>query len=211
MTNVSKYTIRILLLVGGVMIMALGGSFLLLSNFGGDAILVFQQGVSKLLGFSIDNIGYGILIINIAFAILMTILDKKMLNVGTVIVALLMGPLIQVVLTFNIFSEATNLTGQIIMNILGCLILSLGVSLYLHAKLGYAPFEGLLIIIQNRFKIRYSIVKMGSDVLLFLIGWSLGGLIGIGSLLTIIIVGPAVDFYLKLLSKLLPKSKLGYE
>ena len=210
MANVSKYAIRILLLVGGVMIMALGGSFLLLSNFGGDAILVFQQGVSKLMGFSMDNIGYGILIINVAFSIVMVILDRKMLNIGTVIVSLLMGTLIQLVVTFNLLSAATSLFSQILMSVAGCIILSIGVTLYLHANLGYAPFEGILIIIQKRFKIRFGLVKIVSDLTLFLIGWALGGVIGIGSVLTIIIVGPAIDFFMKLVNKIIPKNKLGY-
>ena len=206
-----NYIKRLLLLVIGASLMALGGSLLILSNIGGDAIIVFQQGFSFLIGFSADDIGYGILIINVILTVVMVIMNRKMLNVGTIVVVLLMGPFVQLVLTFNLINEATELINQIIMSLIACLVVSIGVSLYIHANLGYAPFEGILITIQKKFNVRFAYVKLCADVILFILGWLMGGVIGLGSVLTIIIFGPTIDFFMKLINKIIPKKSLGYE
>lgn len=203
-----SYFKRLIILITGALLMSFGGSLLLLSNIGSDAILVFEQGFSLSIGFSPENIGYGVLIINAVLLIVMMFLDRKMLNIGTVIITILMGPVISLFLELDLIPYQIILYKQIITSLAGCIIISVGISLYLFANLGYAPFEGILICIQRKLKVRFSYIKIGADLVLFLLGWVLGGTIGIGSVFTIIIFGPLIDFLLMTYKKMSNTNRL---
>ena len=49
--------------------------------------------------------------------------------------------------------------------------------------------------------IPFKVIRTGLDVLFIVVGWLLGGTIGIGSIFTMLITGIGIDVFLKIISK----------
>lgn len=197
-----EYIRKVGILFIGVMIMTFGGTILVVTELGGDSIVVFEQGFAVLLGLGIkDGLGTAILILNILLTIVVFFIDKKMINIGTIVVTFTAGPLVAFYLASNIIPEPTLFANRLILTLIGCIICSFGAAVYIFANVGYAPFEGIMMIVSKRFNIRFAIVKVVNDIILFGLGYLMGGIVGVGSIMTIIIFGPAIDFYLRLFNK----------
>ncbi|HHU55593.1 MAG TPA: hypothetical protein GXZ48_02730 [Acholeplasmataceae bacterium] len=190
--------IRIILLLLGFIFLGFGAALLSEIGIGGDAVLVFEQGFARSLNISL---GESVIILSLILLILMFFLDRKMINIGTVAGILLIGPIINFFIGLDIINKPSNLIIAIILNICACIITTFGIALYLYAKVGYTPFEGILLIIKDRTKISFRYIKIVNDALLFIIGWLLGGDFGVGSIITIFLFGPLIDFFVQLFKK----------
>lgn len=191
--------IRLLLLLIGIIILGFGAAFLTSVGIGGDAVLVFEQGFAKAINV---NLGNGVLILNIIILIILFFLDRQMINIGTVITVLLIGPIINFFLKVNLFPNSSYLIIKILLCLIAILITAFGIALYLYANIGYAPFEGIIMAVKKKTKLEFRYIKIANDVILFIVGWVLGGTFGIGSIMTIFLFGPLIDFYTKLIKKI---------
>lgn len=191
---------RVILLIISLILIAFFASFLVSANIGGDAVLVFEQGIAKVLSISIGN---AIFILNSSLTLVLFFVDKKKINIGTVLVMVLLGFLLQFFIdTGWIYNPQGVLWKAILTDFFAIIGLGFSLSLYIHSNIGYSPFEGLLIALHERTSWRFAYIKIANDVILFLIGWSLGGIVGIGSLMTIIMLGPLIDIFGKMLNKI---------
>ncbi|HQM06791.1 MAG TPA: hypothetical protein PLR97_03180, partial [Bacilli bacterium] len=48
---------------------------------------------------------------------------------------------------------------------------------------------------------RFAYIKIVNDAIFFTVGWLLGGVFGIASVITVLIYGPLIDFFIKILTK----------
>lgn len=196
--KLKEYSIRIGLLLLAVLIISFCGSVLVVAGIGGDAVLVFEQGISSVLQL---EIGTGILIINVVLSILLWIINKKMIHIGTFVVALLLGPMINLIIGWGWLPIPVSLLERIVMVFVAILFLSFALAIYIYANIGYSPFEGILLTIKQKVKMRFAFIKIINDASLFIIGWLLGGTIGIGSVMTVILLGPLIDLFTHLVKK----------
>jgi uncharacterized membrane protein YczE len=193
----SNYIYRLLVLVLGVILIALGATIIVTSDIGGDSVVVLQQGFTDFFG--IEDLGLGILILNTLLIFVLYLMNKKMVNIGTFITSLLIGPLVSLYSLLPFLNQPDTLILQILMTIAGSVITSIGIAVYIIANIGYSPYEGIMITIKDKTKIRFSIVKIIGDVVMFGIGILLGGKFGIGSIIAIILFGPLIELFLKVL------------
>ena len=195
-----NYIKRIIVLLIGVVLMSLCGTLLVIANIGSDAIMVFQQGLTVFL-----NVNFSIAIVsmNLLLLAIVLIVNRKKINVGTILVAVLIGPLVDLFLSFNIASTPATLLGQVGLVLVAILVGSFGVALYIHADMGLAAVEALVVTATERFKISYALAKVISDVILFVVGALIGGVFGLGSIIATFIFGPFTDFHLRNLRKVL--------
>lgn len=189
---------RVVLILIGMIFLAIGASMLVSTGIGGDAVVVFQQGFARITGL---KFGDAVLVLNIILLVILYLLDKKKISIGTVIVVLLPGPIINFLFKLNIYPEVTNNLQAIILTLIASFFATFGIALYIYANLGLAPFEGLVIIAHERTKIQFRYLKIINDILLFFFGWLLGGNFGIGSIITIFLFGPLIDFFLTILKR----------
>ncbi len=191
---------RVVLLIIALFMIAFFASFLVKANIGGDAVLVFEQGFAKLLGV---DLGMAIFILNTSLTLLLFIVSPKKIHIGTILIMILLGFFLQVILdTGWIYDPQGNLWQAIIIDFFAIIGLAFSLALYIHANIGYSPFEGLLLYLHEKFSWRFAYIKIGNDIILFLVGWLLGGIVGIGSLMTIIMLGPLIDLFTSLVAKI---------
>jgi uncharacterized membrane protein YczE len=90
----------------------------------------------------------------------------------------------------------------IIQTMLGVFIVGLGSGLYLVANLGPGPRDGVMTGLQRVTGLPVALVRMSIELTVVGIGWSLGGVAGLGTLLFAVFIGPAVSIGLYLVGRL---------
>ncbi len=83
---------------------------------------------------------------------------------------------------------------------LGLFTVAVASGLYIGARLGPGPRDGLMTGLHRRTGLRIWIVRTGIEVVVLAIGWILGGNVGIGTLLFALLIGPMVGFTIPLLT-----------
>ena len=83
----------------------------------------------------------------------------------------------------------------------GIFLVGLGSGLYLIAHLGPGPRDGLMTGLQRLTRLPIALVRAGLEISVVLVGWTLGGTVGPGTLLFALGIGPAVSLGLYLVAR----------
>jgi uncharacterized membrane protein YczE len=100
--------------------------------------------------------------------------------------------------------ESFSIQIRIISFALGILILYFGAAIYIIANMGLAPYDALAIIIADKLKKPHWFrwIRIGTDGLCVLGGVLTQSNVGIGTLITFLVGGPLIAFYIKQLGRL---------
>lgn len=78
--------------------------------------------------------------------------------------------------------------------ITGILLASFGSALYLGSQLGAGPRDGLMLGLSRKTGWSVGRTRTTLEVLVLIVGWSLGGAVGIGTVISALTIGPAIQF-----------------
>lgn len=78
--------------------------------------------------------------------------------------------------------------------ITGILLASFGSALYLGSQLGAGPRDGLMLGLSRKTGWSVGRTRTGLEVLVLIVGWILGGAVGIGTVISALTIGPAIQF-----------------
>ena len=147
---------------------------------------VLAQGLSIRTGIQFGHMS----IIVSGFVLLLWIPLRQPLGIGTVLNAILIGPFAD--LGLSIIPEQTELWAQIPMFTAGLVMLAIATGLYIGARFGPGPRDGLMTGIHYKFGVRIWVVRTAIEVIVLIIGFILGGNVGFGTLAFALLVGPMV-------------------
>ena len=85
---------------------------------------------------------------------------------------------------------------------LGVATIGMGSALYISCALGPGPRDGLMTALHHRTGIRVGRVRLSIEAVVFLIGWALGGRIGIGTALFALLIGQSIAISFGVVSRL---------
>jgi uncharacterized membrane protein YczE len=171
----------------GLILFGLGETILIASSQGVSPWTVFAQGISKNTNFSI---GLSTFLMSTTVLLLWIPLKQKP-GIGTILNAII----ISVVLDYSYphLPKPDQFFFQIIQSIVGVLIVGVGSGFYLIANLGPGPRDGLMTGLQKLTKFPIYLVRTSIEITVVFIGWKLGGVVGIGTIIFAIFVGPFVS------------------
>ncbi|CAN5298410.1 membrane protein [soil metagenome] len=132
-----------------------------------------------------------------ALVLLLWIPIRQRPGIGTVVNVLLIGPSIEVGLW--LLPDATELLPRILLLAGGLVLLALATGLYIGARFGPGPRDGLMTGIHRRTGWPIWVVRTSIEVTVLAIGWLLGGNVGFGTLAFALLIGPLVNIALPLL------------
>lgn len=154
---------------------------------------VLNQGVAKVTG-----IPFGAVVVIIgAVVLLLWIPIRQKPGIGTVLNILVIGPAAE--LGIWLVPQQTVWWMQALVFVGGLALLAVATGLYVGARLGPGPRDGLMTGIHARFGWPIWVVRTGIEVTVLTIGWLLGGQVGIGTLAFALLIGPMVNVTLPLL------------
>ncbi len=124
-------------------------------------------------------------------------------KIGTWLNMLLIGSFIDV---FNWLLPSTDNYGlQITYFVLGLFVLSFGCGMYIAPNMGAGPRDTLMMILVERFGGTIKTARMGIEFLVTILGWLLGGPVGVGTVVIALTSGYIVQFSLPYCRKVLMK------
>jgi uncharacterized membrane protein YczE len=192
--------VRYLGVIFGLVFVSIGASFFITANIGSEAITVFMQGIMLQTN---SNYALAIIIANLVPVIVLFIIKRNdLLSFGSFAV-ILIGPLIDLWLASGLFIQPAILLMQLLFLLIGILASGLGLAVYIHANVGMSPFEALVVAISQKFKnVRFFLIKIVFDSLFLVIGFVLGGVVGIGTVISVLAFGPVINAYLVILKRI---------
>ena len=99
-------------------------------------------------------------------------------------------------LTLLLVDEATTTALQWLYLVSSIVIIGLGSGIYIGVRLGPGPRDGLMTGLAER-GVSIRLARFGIEGAVLLIGWLLGGTIGIGTVAFAVFIGPLVQFFLE--------------
>jgi hypothetical protein len=100
----------------------------------------------------------------------------------------------------------TNVAAQTVEALVGILLVGVASALYITCNLGSGPRDGLMTGLNERTGVRVGRVRTGIEIVAVTIGWSLGGLVDVGTLLFALLIGQSVAIAFGLVERISPQT-----
>ena len=180
----------------GLMLFGLGEGLLIVSFTGASPWSVLAQGISLNVNLSIGMITF---LISVSVLILWIPLNQKP-GIATILNALIIALMIDLCIRF--VPTPSNYYNQLILALVSVITVGIGGGIYLVSNLGAGPRDGLMIGLQKKTNLPIAAVRATLEITVVSVGWYLGGVVGIGTLLFAFGIGPCVALGLYLVDKL---------
>jgi uncharacterized membrane protein YczE len=184
---------RIAQLVGGLFLYGFAIAMMVRAGVGVSPWDVLSQGVSLKTGIPF---GWVTNIIGLVVLVLWIPIRQKP-GVGTILNVLLIGPSAEVGLSVLPSEHSPWL--QVLLFAGGLALLAVATGLYIGARFGPGPRDGLMTGTNRRWGWRIWIVRTSIESVVLGIGWLLGGNVGLGTVAFAVLIGPMVNVTIPLL------------
>lgn len=193
-----KRTVAMLI---AVIIMGAGVGFFMLAAMGSDPFSTLNLGISSKLHLSF---GTWQAIFNILLLVLVVVVDRSKLGLGTIGNMFLVGfaaDIVSGLLSQVITASELGVPARVGMTLLGVSMQLVGCSLYVTSGLGMAPYDCVSYIVPERTKIPFRWWRIFTDVVCVAIGFACGAAIGIGTIIMAFCTGPILPLLNRYLSE----------
>ena len=197
--NLSPRPITVFLLCTGLTLFGLGESLIIAASVGMSPWVVLSEGLSINTGLSIGMITF----LTSAVILSLWIPLKQSIGMGTVLNAIIIASVLDWSLPYLPYPETY--LAKVLQTIFGTLVVGFGSALYLIANLGPGPRDGLMTGIQELTSQPIALIRVILEVTVIGLGWSLGGTIGIGTIIFAFGVGPSLSVGLYFISTISKK------
>lgn len=198
--GLKEITLRLILLFAGLVIAHLGVTLFLLTELGADPFNVFVQGIFRTLSRGVRLLTHGYTHVSICIIIILVLLviDRSYIKIGTVVCMVFGGPIID--FFTRLFDGVIHSGNPFAMRILtlaaGCVILAFGMTIVIKSDAGTGPNDLVAIVISDKLSKPFGRVRIIVDFCFVAIGFFLGGAVGVGTIISAFLVGPIAGVFL---------------
>ncbi|MBI4856807.1 MAG: hypothetical protein HY818_08705 [Acetobacterium woodii] len=189
------YIIRFLKLNFGLFLYGLGIIVTMRANVGYAPWEVLHSGISQTLGVSIGlvNTAVGAIIV-----IIVCLFGEK-IGIGTIFNMFMIGLFMDLILYLDFIPIYQNFWIGTLVLILGLFIISLGTYFYISSAFGAGPRDSLMVAITRKTNLPVGLCRGILEVSVVIIGWFLGGMVGLGTVISAFAIGFCVQITFRLL------------
>lgn len=184
--NFRPRLITVIYLNLGLVLFGLGESLLIASGAGVSPWTVLAQGIAFKTSWSI---GFTTMVVSFLILLLWVPLSQKP-GIGTILNALIIAFMIDFSLAWLPYPDAK--IWQLAQAAGGVLMVGIASGIYLTANLGAGPRDGLMTGLQAVTGFPIASIRIALEITVVSLGWYLGGVVGVGTLLFAFGVGPCV-------------------
>ncbi len=188
-------------LMGGITILGFSSAFLVRGDLGSASWDVLTQGITHYVPLTFGTIG----IITSFVVLLLWIPLKQKLGIGTVVNVLWMG--IAVDYAFTVIPVTENIWIRILYVATGILLGGLATGIYIGARFGTGPRDGLMTGLNRVTGLPIWLVRTALEVTVVAIGWLLGGVVGVSTVAFALLIGPVCQYFMGVFHIALPSDK----
>tara|TARA_B100000214_G_scaffold27011_1_gene17689 strand:+ start:2043 stop:2714 length:672 start_codon:yes stop_codon:yes gene_type:complete len=182
----------LLILCAGLWIFGTGDAIIVAAGVGNTPWTVLAEGIALMVG---RTIGQATFFVSVVVLLLWIPLKEKP-GIGTILNAILIAIAIEYMLP--ILPTPEGALESLIQVIGGIVLVGIGSGIYLTANLGPGPRDGWMTGIQRASGYPIGNVRAAIEISVVILGWSLGGTIGIGTVIFAVMIGPAVAICLNI-------------
>ena len=183
-------------LIFGLIIFGFGEGLLILSTTGNSPWSVLAEGISKNSKLSI---GAATFLVSVSVLFLWIFLRQKP-GLGTIFNIIIISGMIDVTLYF--FDPPSSNIFKYLLAIFSVILVGIGSGIYLVANLGPGPRDGLMTGLTKVTNLPIALVRACLEISVVIVGWYLGGTVGVGTLIFAFGIGPCVAFGLFIVNKI---------
>ena len=183
-------------LIFGLIIFGFGEGLLILSTTGNSPWSVLAEGISKNSKLSI---GAATFLVSVSVLFLWIFLRQKP-GLGTIFNIIIISGMIDVTLYF--FDPPSSDMLKYLLSIFSVMLVGIGSGIYLVANLGPGPRDGLMTGLTKITNLPIALVRACLEISVVIVGWYLGGTVGVGTLIFAFGIGPCVAFGLFIVNKI---------
>lgn len=199
--------VRVVLLLIGLWIAHLGVTLFLQTNLGSDPFNVFVQGLFRAIpwpewaGMTHGRVH---LLVSLLIMVVLLVVDRSYVGIGTVLCMALGGPIIDVYTLWlsPFLNETLPLAVRVPMLAVGCVILAFGMTIVIRSQVGTGPNDLVAVVLSDKSGKPFGPVRIGVDLTFALVGFALGGVVGIGTIICAFLVGPAAQLFFPVSEKI---------
>jgi uncharacterized membrane protein YczE len=177
---------RLSVLTFGLIIFGIGDALIITSGLGSAPWTVLAQGLSIQTELSIGTSTFIISVIVLLFWLPLSERPGLGTFANIVVIALALD------FTLSLITRPLSWLSQIAMVLVGICLVAIGSMFYLTCGLGAGPRDGWMTGIHHRWRIPIARVRFSIEFTVLSLGWLLGGIVGIGTLLFALLIGPAI-------------------
>ncbi len=189
----------------GMVLMGCGINLMVYADIGADPFTTGVMGVFAAINRIGDySFGTAQVLVNIFFVSIGFFLNRKKIGLGTLLSAFAIGVTVDLwkIVFSMILPEGPGFITSLIFLLLGALVVATGIATYVSPDFGMGAGEILPIILAEKTGWKFRYLKIGNDLLCFIIGVSLGAVYGIGTIICLVIMGPIIHFLMPHMKKL---------
>ncbi len=206
--NLRLWILRVVLMFVGLSIAHLGVTLFLQSNLGSDPFNVLIQGLFRFIPWP-AFMTHGNVHVLVCFLIILALLivDRSYVQIGTLLCMALGGPIIDVftLLLGDVIHSGSPMALRLVSLVLGCVILAFGMTIVIKSQAGTGPNDLVAVVISDKCKWKFGIVRIVVDVCFAGIGFLLGGTVGLGTIVCAFLVGPTAQKFLPISERICQK------
>ncbi|MEP7159944.1 MAG: hypothetical protein ABI746_02460 [Dermatophilaceae bacterium] len=173
-------------LLVGLVLFGVGEGLIMAAGLGVLPWDVLSQGLVKHFGLTV---GAWSVIIGVSVLLLWIPLRERP-GVGTILNALIIGPVLDA--TLHVVSPPGAAEVQVAMLVVGVLINGVASAIYIGARLGPGPRDGVMTALVRITGRSVRLVRTSIEVTVVIVGFALGGNLGVGTLLYALAIGPII-------------------
>lgn len=160
------------------------------ANIGVGPWEAFHIGISKLTGISMGTASITVSLI----IIIMTALSGERFGCGTIANMLVIGVSMDAFLNSGLIPEMETIQSGVAMILLSRLVTAFAIVIYMGAGYGSGPRDGMMVMLSKLTSRPPGYCKAAIEALALLVGWLLGGPVGVGTVVSVLCVGPLTQF-----------------
>jgi uncharacterized membrane protein YczE len=183
---------RLVQLFAGLVLYGVSMAMMLRAGLGLDPWDVFHLGVAQHLPLSFGTV----VIVVGALALLLWIPLRQWPGLGTIANVVVIGLATDAALAA--IDAPSALAARVAMLVAGIVLNGLAGALYIGSQFGPGPRDGLMTGLVHRTGLSIRLVRTSLEVTVLVVGWLLGGVVGLGTVLYAVAIGPIVQVFLPL-------------
>lgn len=198
--SLKERVLRLSLLFAGLVIAHFGVTLFLLTDLGADPFNVFVQGIFRTLSRFLHVLTHGYTHLSICILIMLVLLfvDRSYVKIGTLVCMAFGGPIIDVFtrLLGNVIHPGNPFAMRLLTLAAGCVILAFGMTIVIKSDAGTGPNDLVAIVLSDKLAWPFGRTRIAVDLCFVAAGFLLGGVVGIGTLVSAFLVGPVAGIFL---------------
>ena len=180
----------------GLVFCGIGTYMTIQANIGVAPWDCFYLGMEETFGFKYGNVSVATSFAVIALDMLM----KEKIGIGTLLDAVLVGKVVDLCTALGLVPEQKSMIAGVAVMIAGLTVIGFGQYIYMKMSLCCGPRDALLVGLSRRIsRVPIGIVSVMIMAAVLALGWSLGGPVGIGTIIGTFFTGPIMQAVFQLM------------